>query len=178
MKFTRSATNDNPLSLYEKRRVVIKAYQPGSVVISTLIIPTVIIITAAAAAATAYAEVVASSSSTISTSYGLDVSFPMQQDHVTTNYDWLPHNTLPKLYPTPEGYVGMPIQPLGNRQEFYSEYIRGCIDHYVSRYFDFVFVFSVSEVTALEYNFFGLKGNENEDKTHSGPNTVLRSLTL
>ena len=65
-------------------------------------------------------------------SYGVDVSFPIQHDHVTTNYDWLPHNTLPQLYPTPEGYVDMPIQPLGNKQEHYSEYIRGCIDYYVS----------------------------------------------
>ena len=62
--------------------------------------------------------------------YGTDVSFPMHSDHVTTNYDWLPHNTLPQLYTTPEGYVGMPIQPLGNRQEFYSEYLRGCIEHH------------------------------------------------
>jgi hypothetical protein len=62
--------------------------------------------------------------------YGADVSFPMHQDHVTTNYDWLPHNTLPQLYKSPEGYVAMPIQPLGNRQEIYSEYIRGCIEFY------------------------------------------------
>jgi hypothetical protein len=62
--------------------------------------------------------------------YGADVSFPMHQDHVTTNYDWLPHNTLPQLYKSPEGYVTMPIQPLGNRQEIYSEYIRGCIEFY------------------------------------------------
>lgn len=62
--------------------------------------------------------------------YGADVSFPMHQDHVTTNYDWLPHNTLPQLYKSPEGYVTMPIQPLGNRQEAYSEYIRGCIEFY------------------------------------------------
>ena len=175
MMHNRLATDANPLSSNGKRRMVIKAYHIGSVAVATLLISAVIIITTAAATATAYAEVQSSSSLSKSTSYGMDVSFPIRQDHVTTNYDWLPHNTLPKLYPAPEGYVGMPIQPLGNRQEFYSEYIRGCIDHYVSRFF--VSVFSVSVGIALERMFGFIK------QRNGGRNTLwcqhdLTSLTL
>jgi hypothetical protein len=52
----------------------------------------------------------------------------MHHDSVTTNYPWLPHNMDPSI-PAPE-YRNMPIQPLGNRQEFYNNMIQGCIDYY------------------------------------------------
>ena len=61
--------------------------------------------------------------------YGVDVSFPMHYDNVTTNYPWLPHNIDPSI-PTPPEYKDMPIQPLGNRQGFYDNMIQGCIDYY------------------------------------------------
>lgn len=61
--------------------------------------------------------------------YGLDCSFPMHYDNVTTNYPWLPHNVDPSI-PTPDEYKNMPIQPLGNRQDLYSDMIDGCRQHY------------------------------------------------
>lgn len=67
-----------------------------------------------------------------STSYGYDISFPMlgKVPVVSSNYPWLPHNTDPGNNPTPEMYQGMPIQPLGDRQSFYHEYIQGCKDYW------------------------------------------------
>lgn len=59
--------------------------------------------------------------------YGVDVSFPIHHGNVSTNYDFLPHNILPALYPTPHLYEDMPIQPLGNRQALYDDYMQGCV---------------------------------------------------
>jgi hypothetical protein len=61
------------------------------------------------------------------TDYGVDVSFPMQHNGVSTNYPWLPHNVDPKVQ-TPRAYQDMVIQPLGNRQKFYDDFLQGCID--------------------------------------------------
>ena len=61
--------------------------------------------------------------------YGIDVSFPMHYPTVTTNYAHLPHNLDPSL-PTPPQYKDMPIQPLGNRQAFYDDFVNGCVEHF------------------------------------------------
>lgn len=64
--------------------------------------------------------------------YGFDVSFPMlgKVPKVSTNYPWLQHNVDPENNPMPEQYKDMPIQPLGDRQSFYNEYIQGCRDYW------------------------------------------------
>lgn len=59
-------------------------------------------------------------------SYGYDVSYPMLQEEASTNYPWLPHNMDPKHNPTPNEYKDMPLQILGDRQSFYSQYMEGC----------------------------------------------------
>eukprot|EP00934_Nitzschia_sp_Nitz4_P001023 Nitzschia sp. Nitz4//scaffold58_size112336//60326//62043//NITZ4_004037-RA/size112336-augustus-gene-0.8-mRNA-1//1//CDS//3329555001//1023//frame0 len=59
--------------------------------------------------------------------YGVDVSFPIHYASVSTNYEWLPHNQDPSLE-TPKMYEDMPIQPLGDRQEFYRDFLQGCRD--------------------------------------------------
>ena len=59
--------------------------------------------------------------------YGVDVSFPMQYAQVSTNYPWLPHNQDPSL-PVPPEYKDMVLQPLGNRDEFYKDFLQGCRD--------------------------------------------------
>jgi hypothetical protein len=59
--------------------------------------------------------------------YGVDVSFPMHYAQVSTNYPWLPHNQDPSL-PVPKEYQDMVIQPLGNKQEFYRNFLQGCRD--------------------------------------------------
>jgi hypothetical protein len=64
--------------------------------------------------------------------YGVDISFPMQHGKVSTNYPWLPHNVDPSI-PTPPEYRGMPINPLGDRQSAYDEFIQGCIKHFGKR---------------------------------------------
>lgn len=61
--------------------------------------------------------------------YGVDISFPMQHNFASTNYAWLPHNVDPSI-PTPEQYKGMPVQPLGDRQAAYDEFINGCIEKF------------------------------------------------
>ena len=58
--------------------------------------------------------------------YGVDVSFPVHHAVVSSNYVWLPHNSDPSL-PVPDRYKGMPLQPLGNRQQAYQDYIDGCV---------------------------------------------------
>lgn len=64
-------------------------------------------------------------------SYGVDVSFPIHHESSTSiNYDYLPHNALPSLYPTPQSYRDMPLQPLGDRQAVYQEFLQGCVDFY------------------------------------------------
>jgi prolyl 4-hydroxylase len=62
--------------------------------------------------------------------YGYDTSFPMLSKNVTTNYPWLPHNVDPANNPTPTEYEHTPIQPLGDRQKFYEDYIQGCRDYW------------------------------------------------
>jgi prolyl 4-hydroxylase len=62
--------------------------------------------------------------------YGVDISFPIHRENVSQNYDYLPHNALPSLYETPPEYQSMPIQPLGDRQSVYNEYMKGCVEHY------------------------------------------------
>ncbi len=61
--------------------------------------------------------------------YGVDVSFPMHYASVSTNYAWLPHNQDPNI-PTPREYNDMVVQPLGDRQQFYKDFIQGCRDHF------------------------------------------------
>ena len=63
--------------------------------------------------------------------YGYDISFPMLGDsvHVSTNYPWLPHNINPSI-PTPEKYKNMSLQPLGDRESFYQDFIQGCRDYW------------------------------------------------
>jgi prolyl 4-hydroxylase len=69
------------------------------------------------------------SKATLAMEYGVDISFPMHYPNVSTNYPWLTHNVDSSLV-VPTEYEGMPIQPLGNRQEFYNNMIQGCIDYY------------------------------------------------
>jgi hypothetical protein len=61
--------------------------------------------------------------------YGVDVSFPIHHAEVSDNYDWLPHNQDPSL-PVPEEYRDKPVQTLGNRQQFYDDFIAGCVQHF------------------------------------------------
>ena len=56
--------------------------------------------------------------------YGVDVSIPVHRLRVSTNYPWLPHNVDPENNPTPEEYKDMPIQPLGDKQGFYEQYMQ------------------------------------------------------
>lgn len=56
----------------------------------------------------------------------------MHYEPVSTNYAWLPHN-LDSSVPTPPEYEGMPIQPLGNMQQKYLDYMNGCVDYYGKR---------------------------------------------
>lgn len=62
-------------------------------------------------------------------SYGADISFPMMHSTVSTNYDWLPHNIDPKSNPTPEQFKNIPLQPLGDKQSNYDEFLQGCRDY-------------------------------------------------
>jgi prolyl 4-hydroxylase len=59
--------------------------------------------------------------------YGVDVSFPIHHAHVSTNYDWLPHNRDPDAV-TPREFKNMALQPLGNRDDFYRNFMKGCKD--------------------------------------------------
>ncbi|KAL7552907.1 hypothetical protein ACHAWF_016170 [Thalassiosira exigua] len=65
--------------------------------------------------------------------YGVDISIPVHRATVSTNYDYLPHNVAASSdngdgngssIPIPEAYAGMPIQPLGNRQEYYDRFVK------------------------------------------------------
>lgn len=64
--------------------------------------------------------------------YGVDVSFPMQYATVSTNYPWLPHNVDPNVQ-TPRQYEGVAIQPLGNRQKFYDDFLQSCVETFGAR---------------------------------------------
>ena len=56
----------------------------------------------------------------------------MHYASVSTNYEWLPHNQNPDVAAPPE-YDDMVVQPLGDRQQFYSDFLNGCIEHFGSR---------------------------------------------
>lgn len=60
--------------------------------------------------------------------YGVDVSFPIHH-RVSTNYDYLPHNTGSSM-PIPLEYQDMPLQPLGDRQATYVKHVDDCRKHY------------------------------------------------
>jgi hypothetical protein len=78
----------------------------------------------------AVARVDVSASAGGGVNYGVDISFPIHHANVSVNYDYLPHQVLPSLYPTPSLYRDMPPQPLGDRQAGYDAFIRGCTDRY------------------------------------------------
>ena len=65
-----------------------------------------------------------------SPAYGTDVSFPIHSHTVSTNYDWLPHNTHPEEYSIAPEYQDQPVQTLGNKEAEYNAYVQGCRDHY------------------------------------------------
>jgi hypothetical protein len=68
-------------------------------------------------------------SAEVEVEYGVDVSFPIHHARVSTNYPWLEHN-LDSSTPTPSQYRDMPIQPLGDRQKFYDDFVAGCVKHF------------------------------------------------
>mmetsp|Transcript_30464 Transcript_30464/g.73067 ORF Transcript_30464/g.73067 Transcript_30464/m.73067 type:complete len:478 (+) Transcript_30464:134-1567(+) len=61
--------------------------------------------------------------------YGVDVSFPIHHEAISTNYDWLTHNVDTTIQ-TPRQYQDMPRQPLGNRKKFYEEFLDSCVKHF------------------------------------------------
>jgi hypothetical protein len=64
--------------------------------------------------------------------YGVDVSFPIHYNYVSTNYPWLAHNVDTSVQ-SPRMYEDMEIQPLGDRQSFYNDYIGGCLEKFGAR---------------------------------------------
>ena len=62
--------------------------------------------------------------------YGVDVSMPIHHGKISDNFAWLPHNVDPENNPTPKEYEGKPIQYLGDRQEWYDDFMKGCNEHY------------------------------------------------
>jgi prolyl 4-hydroxylase len=71
----------------------------------------------------------AAAESSNATTYGLDVSFPIH-GRVSDNYLHLDHNVDPSNHPRPTRYEKMPLQPLGNRQATYLQYLDGCRSAY------------------------------------------------
>lgn len=80
-----------------------------------------------------------SSSETTST-YGVDVSFPIFHS-VSSNFAWLPHNQEGRRreghknqgnssFETPIGQRNKPLQPLGDRQHMYNEHLAACRSYY------------------------------------------------
>ena len=69
-------------------------------------------------------------------SYGADVSFPIHHRTISTNYAHLAHNADPNSNPTPDPFKGMPIQPLGNRQEFYNQFVEEVRQAYIDEGLD------------------------------------------
>jgi prolyl 4-hydroxylase len=61
--------------------------------------------------------------------YGVDVSFPIHHKAASTNYPWLPHNQ-DSSSPTPSQYRDMPIQPLGDKEAFYNNFVDSCVKHF------------------------------------------------
>jgi len=64
-----------------------------------------------------------------SQNYGVDISFPVHHG-ISTNYAWLPHNTDPNQSYETDEYKDMPVQILGNRKDFYENFINGCRERY------------------------------------------------
>lgn len=60
--------------------------------------------------------------------YGVDCSFPIHRERISTNYAWLPHNLDPTL-PTPDKFKGMPVCPF-ERQKEYEQFIAGCVEKF------------------------------------------------
>lgn len=56
-------------------------------------------------------------------------SYPIHHSSVSSNYLWLPHNADPSVK-IPRKYVGMPINPLGDRQSFHDSFMKGCRDKF------------------------------------------------
>jgi prolyl 4-hydroxylase len=56
----------------------------------------------------------------------------MHYGSISTNYPWLEHNQNPNV-PTPKEYKDMVAQPLGDRQQFYKEYLDGCRESFGSK---------------------------------------------
>jgi prolyl 4-hydroxylase len=61
--------------------------------------------------------------------YGVDVSFPIHHKTASVNYPWLQHN-VDSTAPTPHQYRDMVIQPLGDKQAFYNEFVDSCVKHF------------------------------------------------
>ena len=61
--------------------------------------------------------------------YGVDVSFPIHHDRISTNYAWLPHNTDPTIE-TPKEFKDQVVQPLGNKEKFYNDFLDSCVKYY------------------------------------------------
>lgn len=59
-------------------------------------------------------------------SYGVDVSFPMHYSKVSDNFAWLPHNVDPVHNDVPPELKDMVIQPLGDKNKEYEEFLQGC----------------------------------------------------
>jgi prolyl 4-hydroxylase len=62
--------------------------------------------------------------------YGVDVSWPMHHNVISDNYPWLPHNADPENNPIPDEYKDMEIQTMGNRNDFYDNFLEGCRQNY------------------------------------------------
>lgn len=61
--------------------------------------------------------------------YGVDISFPMHHDRVSDNYAWLPHNLDENVKP-PRRYKNKAVQPLGDKQAFYEDFLMGCVNKF------------------------------------------------
>lgn len=53
----------------------------------------------------------------------------MHHAKVSTNYPWLPHNVVSDA-PIPDKYKGMPLQPLGDINERFQNFMDGCYSYY------------------------------------------------
>lgn len=65
--------------------------------------------------------------------YGVDIAWPIHHDSVSTNFPWMPHNIDRNVNAVPDNMTTMPIQPLGDRQKVYEEFMDGCRKHYGAR---------------------------------------------
>mmetsp|Transcript_8069 Transcript_8069/g.11725 ORF Transcript_8069/g.11725 Transcript_8069/m.11725 type:complete len:513 (+) Transcript_8069:63-1601(+) len=65
--------------------------------------------------------------------YGVDVSFPIQHKIASQNYEWLPHNLDPEHHTAPRSLKEAVIQPLGDRQKFYDDFLNGCVEYFGSK---------------------------------------------